>query len=705
MSASESLSDWEDVDDEEEVVIAPHTRCDTCSKLSYGFFEEQYPTLLSEKTFFSIGSFERLYHSSLECSLCRVVYCHLMYQAISRPQLQWMLMSVTDIGLYFSDTDELILRYQVGDKELELTDLGNDVLPTVTTAHLARIKDKRIFNSRSGLHDGPLVMKWLRDCGGGHEECKLEGNEATALPTRVIDVGIVNDDYGSQTSSCRLIQSNGQHAEYLTLSHCWGDVRHDKLLTRTSMPSLLAGFADADLPKVFRDAVWLTRQLGKRYLWIDSLCIIQPVAGDDGDWKIEGSKMSDIYRNAYLTIAASSASNSVEGCLMGRLGEELDIFPVPLFDDCICRKHPVDGDGHLFGEKDQWLPLLITAPPSFMNVVQNGPLGGRAWVMQERMLSRRTLFVTVQGFFWECAHNRASVYEPVGCAFDYRYRNKGLNSVGDLLREEVPERLFGYHWRRIVEQYTSLGMTVRTDRLPAIAGLAKRLESCTSDTYIVGHWQSTLLSSLLWYRLSGPNNDNASPSRIENGAPSWSWASMSGAVKFTSLDTMDYPTRQVSDDAFAAAIKSFPDATTGSALKLQGRLRPMMIDGEGLLIIRKERTDKESWLGHKPVETEIGQLTISIGEDSLATEQDVYSVEATYDGENPETLDEVYMLQVLRIAREHNDPERAHLEDNEGLVLRRCEQDGVCVNERNGFFVSKWRRLFDRGDVTTVELV
>src|SRR5438034_1924444 len=65
------------------------------------------------------------------------------------------------------------------------------------------------------------------------------------------------------------------------------------------------------LPKTFQDAVLLTRALGVRYLWIDSLCIIQD---DEKDWKRENPKMGEVYQYATITIAAAHARDSSEGC-------------------------------------------------------------------------------------------------------------------------------------------------------------------------------------------------------------------------------------------------------------------------------------------------------------------------------------------------------------------------------------------------------
>ncbi|KAK4442309.1 HET-domain-containing protein, partial [Podospora aff. communis PSN243] len=58
------------------------------------------------------------------------------------------------------------------------------------------------------------------------------------------------------------------------------------------------------LPKTFQDAIELARKLRIRYIWIDSLCIVQD---DAGDWASESKQMGMIYERRYLTIAATSS--------------------------------------------------------------------------------------------------------------------------------------------------------------------------------------------------------------------------------------------------------------------------------------------------------------------------------------------------------------------------------------------------------------
>src|SRR6202000_2965825 len=78
------------------------------------------------------------------------------------------------------------------------------------------------------------------------------------------------------------------------------------------------------LPQTFQDSIALCAEVGVRYLWIDSLCIVQD---DVDDWAEESVKMGRIYEEAHFTIAAASASNSSEGLFAVR--QPLPLVKVP----------------------------------------------------------------------------------------------------------------------------------------------------------------------------------------------------------------------------------------------------------------------------------------------------------------------------------------------------------------------------------------
>jgi hypothetical protein len=155
-----------------------------------------------------------------------------------------------------------------------------------------------------------LIKHWNDDCSANHASCKTAQLLAEVwLPTRVIDVGTLE---GKEEPF--LYVSNSQTSRYIALSHCWGT----KPMLKTTIETLQARLSRipiSSLPRTLRDAVVICRKLGVRYLWIDSLCIIQ----DSKEyWRQEAAQMSRVYKNAFITISALSSANSNEGCFKTR---------------------------------------------------------------------------------------------------------------------------------------------------------------------------------------------------------------------------------------------------------------------------------------------------------------------------------------------------------------------------------------------------
>jgi hypothetical protein len=107
-----------------------------------------------------------------------------------------------------------------------------------------------------------------------------------------------------------LVNSDGRCAPYIALSHCWG-LAHILTTTTETLAARMEGIPPSVLPLTFQHAVQITRALNFRYLWIDSICIIQ---NDELDWQRESANMCNIYKNSAVTIAADAASDSTKGC-------------------------------------------------------------------------------------------------------------------------------------------------------------------------------------------------------------------------------------------------------------------------------------------------------------------------------------------------------------------------------------------------------
>jgi hypothetical protein len=146
------------------------------------------------------------------------------------------------------------------------------------------------------------------------------------------------------------------------------------------------------LPENFRDAVVITRQLGVRYVWIDSLCIVQ----DDAlEWEVQSTKMGLVYANARCVISATASKDSAGGCFLPR---------VLRYNDC---KY---GNGFLVVRSLQ----APTLPHLFEFTVDKASLKQRAWAFQERYLASRTLHFCDGFVLFECNTLTASEYDKNG---------------------------------------------------------------------------------------------------------------------------------------------------------------------------------------------------------------------------------------------------------------------------------------------------
>jgi hypothetical protein len=85
-------------------------------------------------------------------------------------------------------------------------------------------------------------------------------------------------------------------------------------------------------------------------------------------------------------------------------------------------------------------------------------------------------------------------------------------------------------WRNAVSLNSSADLTYQSDKLIAIAGVAKHIFSLWPDStteYLAGLWSYDLIISLLW-SIREPIDTSL---RLENyRAPSWSWAALNGEI-------------------------------------------------------------------------------------------------------------------------------------------------------------------------------
>jgi len=113
------------------------------------------------------------------------------------------------------------------------------------------------------------ISCWIQHCDENHKHCLRDAN---STPRRLLEIG--DPLQNGETWTIRLVQDIQESVKYIALSHCWG--KSQNLTTTTaSLESRLKSISWNDLPKTYQDAITVTRKLNLRYVWIDSLCIIQ----------------------------------------------------------------------------------------------------------------------------------------------------------------------------------------------------------------------------------------------------------------------------------------------------------------------------------------------------------------------------------------------------------------------------------------------
>lgn len=106
--------------------------------------------------------------------------------------------------------------------------------------------------------------------------------------------------------------------------------------------------------------------------------------------------------------------------------------------------------------------------------------------------------------------------------------------------EPLPFRGMAYElsqWVTVVEIFSPCSLTFSKDRLVAISGMAQSLSQKLNCDYLAGLWRRDLEHQLLW-KVTRPFQ---APKKDGTRGPSWSWASVDGAIKIPDWSGYFYP--------------------------------------------------------------------------------------------------------------------------------------------------------------------
>ncbi|KAK5654616.1 hypothetical protein OQA88_7246 [Cercophora sp. LCS_1] len=368
----------------------------------------------------------------------------------------------------------------------------------------------RLPVSGSKLHF-ELIRQWLNLCDANHPGCS---GSTQSMPTRVIDVGSEDDEVVH-------LWQTGPHdkEQYVALSHPWGHTPH--FVTNVgNLAQHIEGIQIKDLPATFKDAIYTTRALGKRFLWIDSICIIQ---GPGGDFHSQAKQMETVFSSAYCVLAASRAHSQADGFLGSRRPRNYVMLN--------------EADGSPF--------YICEYVDDFNKDVLNGHLNKRGWVLQEHALARRTVFFAEAQTYFECGDG-STIPETAVADTPFHLNSNLAAFLGDpkfpriIMTASRGERII--RLQDLYKNYSSLDFTRAHDRPIAMDGIHSRLLKAFGakggyGMFDQGNQNSGLLRRvLLWYRPGDtPTLERIKFPREQPVPPSWSWMAYTGKIDFLRL--------------------------------------------------------------------------------------------------------------------------------------------------------------------------
>lgn len=413
-----------------------------------------------------------------------------------------------------------------------------------------------------------IAKIWLKNCDQSHNCEELNSTLGSEwYPKRLIDV--------TNAASPRLFETHLElpRSRYATLSHCWGTNPDFITLTTGNYTDFCKGIPVDSLPKSFRDAITICDHLDIRYIWIDSLCILQD---SHPDWLLHAAEMASVYQNCHLNLSFDAAANPGQGVFRRRNTDVLqeccafstiprDLYLADLggadssvsdssstgneLDDTSEIPHREEksnksshgkagsAEGDSVKGTTHTTRFLIFAPKiDYWISMRDLPLLRRGWVVQERLLSPRILHFTGDRIRWEC-EDEESLHE--GLPHGLPETETSLESYGRLefhcFPERYPERSkwdHFVHWADIVYWYSGCLLTYPDkDKLVALAAVAQRFSAVFGEEYYAGHFRENMPFDLGWEVRGRKPGQDASIRR----RPTWSWASVDAEVSVESI--------------------------------------------------------------------------------------------------------------------------------------------------------------------------
>ncbi|PQE04554.1 heterokaryon incompatibility protein [Rutstroemia sp. NJR-2017a BVV2] len=351
----------------------------------------------------------------------------------------------------------------------------------------------------SELMDFSLVKEWLNGCET-HHSCSttftsLTGPYRTPAAFRCIDV-----------QEMRIVQPPSK-CRYLTLSYVWGAgakfVALQENIQQLSQPGGLNSCLDR-LSSTIRDAIEVTRRLGEKYIWIDSLCMVQ----DAGEEKLAALQdMGLVYSQALLMLCAADDRCLADGLRGVRVPRRVKQYTQEMAPG-----------------------FTLTAQFGYDVFLELSVYNNRGWTYQEEQFSSRMLLFINDQLFFRCQQSVCS---------ETTHSMSASCSDPTTLLPATKRRLIGREgtsismmYFRAVETYLRRMLTYSSDIINALAGVLTT-QGRMMDCEIFHGLPVAIFDMAMLWQPSG-----VAEIRRREGFPSWSWAGWEGKVAWRG-DTME----------------------------------------------------------------------------------------------------------------------------------------------------------------------
>ncbi|KAF2104599.1 HET-domain-containing protein [Rhizodiscina lignyota] len=374
-----------------------------------------------------------------------------------------------------------------------------------------------------------LYGKWFQLCQSQHgSRCAVSKfpqlDASFTHPLLLIDV------------QKKLVTNATPDYRYVALSYVWGRTKNTQLTSKNLKHFMTVGIP-GDIPRTIQDAMLVVDAVGERFLWVDSLCIIQ----DETTHKqAQIAQMANIFSNSVFTIVAAAGQDAHVG-LWPSLKTEI-------YQQSVLRigRHTLIEllDQSYKSSESHWEQ---DRKPS----VSKYAWESRGWTFQEILCSRRAMVFTPVQAYWHCQERdwleeTALEYAPP-CALRFHTGptetavhfwspnfNQFFKDADAMLPQyfrSIEDALVCYV--KLVTEYTKRYLTNPSDGLNAFSGAVSVMQGLMGRDFFWGLPEVEFGWALAWsapdWELHSTNRSltrpDASDSLRRTGTPSWSWAS------------------------------------------------------------------------------------------------------------------------------------------------------------------------------------